>query len=82
MEAIDISYEGWEDIIKLFMGYLLNSSGIAKHSPRKLIFSSKKYNGLDIKHPFYLQSITHIQTIMNLESLDKKTDNLITTSWE
>ena len=82
MEAIDISYERWEDIIKLFMGQLLNSSGMSKNSPRKLIFSSKKYNGLDIKHPFYLQSITHIQTIVNLESLDKQTGKLITTSWE
>ena len=64
MEAIDISYEDWEDIIKLFMGQLLNSSGISKNSPRKIIFTSKKYNGPDIKHPFYLQSITQIQTII------------------
>ena len=49
MEAIDISYEVWEDIIKLFMGQLLNSSGMSKNYPRKLILSSKKYNGLDIK---------------------------------
>ena len=41
MEAIDISYDGWQGIIKLFMGQLLNSSGMAKNSPRKLIFSSK-----------------------------------------
>ena len=60
----------------------MNSAGLARNSPRKLIFSFKKYNGLDIKHPYYLQAILHIQTIMNLESLDKQTKNLITTSWE
>ena len=82
MEAIDISYDEWEEIIKIFLGQLLNSAGLARNSPRKLIFSSKKYNGLDIKHHYYLQAILHIQTIMNLESLDKQTKNLITTSWE
>jgi len=59
MEEIDISYEDWEDIIKLFMGQLLNSSGMSKNFPRKLIFSSKKYNGLDIKYPFYLLPSIH-----------------------
>ena len=82
MEAIDIPYNDWQDIIKIFMGQLLQSSGIAKSAPRDLIFSDKQYNGLGIKHPYYTQAIIHIQTIMNCESVDPQTKKLLMTSWE
>ena len=75
MEAIDIPYSDWQDIIKIFMGQLLQSSGITNSAPRDLIFSDKQYNGLGIKHPYYNQAITHIQTIMHYESVDPQTKN-------
>ena len=75
MEAIDIPYNDWQDIIQIFMGQLPQSSGIAKYAPGDLIFSDKQYNRLGIKHPYYTQAITHIETIMNCESVDPQTKN-------
>ena len=62
MEAIDITYNDWQDIIKIFMGQLLQSSGIARSAPRDLIFSDKQYNGLGI----------NIHTIPKLSSTYKQ----------
>ena len=52
MEAINLSLEQWDSILKEFVGHLLNKTGIVSSMSRDLVFSSKKYNGLEIKHPF------------------------------
>ena len=63
MEAINLSKDQWDLILKEFMGHLLNKSGIVGSMSRDLVFSSKRYNGLGIKHPFYLQHIKHIAVL-------------------
>ena len=82
MEAIDMSKEEWDDILKLFLGTLLNKAGLASTVPRDIIFSSRNYTGLDIKHPYFLQQIIHIQTIMGSDKADKHTRQLIRAAWE
>ena len=82
MEAINLSKEQWNEIIKEFMGMLLTRSGIVKSLSRQAVFSSKKYNGLGLMHPFYLQHIKHISLLYSFDTLDDQTQSLIRASWE
>ena len=82
MEAIDLTKEDWDDILKVFLGTLLNKAGMVSTLSRDIIFSSNNYTGLDIKHPYFLQQILHIQIIMNSETADKHTKQLIRAAWE
>ena len=49
---------------------------------RDLVFSSKKYNGLGIKHPYYLQHIKHIAVLWGARSLDPQSKVLVNAVWE
>ena len=82
MEAINLSLDQWDLIVKEFMGHLLNKMGIVHNMARDLVFSSKKYNGLGWKHPYYLQHIKHIALILGSHYLDPQSKALINTVWE
>ena len=82
MEAIDLSKEEWDSIVKIFLGTLLNKAGIVSTMSRDLVFSSKNFSGLDIKHPYFLQQITHIEAIMNSAYANRHNKQLIETTWE
>ena len=82
MEAINLSLEQWDSILKEFVGHLLNKTGIVSSMSRDMVFSSKKYNGLGIKHPYYLQHIKHMAVLWGARSLDPQSKVLVNAVWE
>jgi hypothetical protein len=40
----------------------LNSAGMAKSFPQKVLYGPELYQGMDMKHPFFLQELSHIMT--------------------
>ena len=82
MEAIDLSRDEWESIIKLFIGTLLSKAGIVKTFPRTSVFSSERFQGLGLAHPFYSQKIKHINVLLGVEGLNNQTNSLLKTAWE
>ena len=82
MEAIDLSLEEWDGIIKIFIGTLLSKSGIVRTFPRRGVFSSERFQGLGLDHPYYTQKIKHINTLMGAEGLNNQTKTLLKAAWE
>ena len=82
MEAIDLSLEDWDGIIKIFISTLLSRSGIVRTFPRDAVFSSERFQGLGLAHPYYSQKIKHINTLMGVEGLNNQTTSLLKAAWE
>ena len=82
MEAIDLSLEDWEGIIKIFISTLLSRSGIVRTFPRDAVFSSERFQGLGLAHPYYTQKIKHINILMGMEGLNNQTKSLLKAAWE
>jgi hypothetical protein len=52
----------WNKVIQPALQVTLNSAGMAKSFPRKVLYGLELYQGMDMKHPFFLQEISHIMT--------------------
>jgi hypothetical protein len=62
MIATQFSESEWNKIIRPALQATLNSAGMAKLFPRKVLYGPELYQGMDMKHPFFLQEISHIMT--------------------
>ena len=82
MEAINLTKVQWDAIINIYIGALLKKAGIVASFPRDFVFSSTRYNGLGLLHPFFLQHIKHIMMLMGVDTLDNQSKTIIRTSWE
>ena len=82
MEAIDLTRKEWDGIIKIFLGTLLSKAGIARTFPRLGVFSSGRFQGLGLEHPYYTQKIKHINVLMGVEGLNNQTASLLKAAWE
>mmetsp|Transcript_5909 Transcript_5909/g.9058 ORF Transcript_5909/g.9058 Transcript_5909/m.9058 type:complete len:1660 (+) Transcript_5909:3576-8555(+) len=54
-----------EDIMKPTINAALSKMGMNRHFPRDVVFGATEYQGLGIPHLYTVQSITHIQNIVN-----------------
>ena len=82
MEAIDLTLGEWDSIVKIFIGTLLSKSGIVRTFPRTAVFSSERYQGLGLEHPYYTQKIKHINVLMGVSGLNNQTASLLKAAWE
>ena len=82
MDAIDLSEKEWESVLSVFMGHLLQKSGFASSFPRKQIFSPIKFHGLGLKHPYYLQQIIHLKTLVSQIDSKSHTGSLLRAAYE
>jgi hypothetical protein len=63
MEATCIDEKGWDTIMKPILGIVLQRSKFAKNFPRDVFYSTSKYQGLSVMHPWYRQQIVHLITL-------------------
>ena len=64
MEAVCLTREQWEEVMTPLLPIVLQKSGIARVFPRTMIYSSTKYHGLGVMHPWYHQQIKHLQALI------------------
>jgi hypothetical protein len=64
MEAVSLSLADWDDVVQLVMGILLQKCGFASTFPRKLVWTSLKYQGLGAPHPFYSMLLKHLRMLL------------------
>ena len=62
MIATQFSEKEWNKIIQPALQATLNSAGLVKNFPHKVLYGPELYQGMDLKHPFFLQEIAHIMT--------------------
>ncbi len=65
LSALNISKEEHEKILAPVLTYLLPAMGVCRNFPRTLVFSSIKYMGLGLKHPFTIQEISRLKDVIN-----------------
>jgi hypothetical protein len=58
-----LSKKDWESIMQPMVTIVLQRSRIAGTFPRSLLYSPLKFQGLNVKHPWYRQEIIHLVTL-------------------
>jgi hypothetical protein len=64
MEAVSLLLADWNEVVQPVMGILLQKCGFASTFPRKLVWTSLKYQGLGARHPFYSMLIKHLRVLL------------------
>ena len=82
MEAICLTREQWEKVMSPLLSIVLQKSGITQVFPRTMIYSSTKYHGLGVLHPWYHQQIKHLQTLIGETANNTPTGKLFQASAE
>ncbi len=65
LPALNLTQEECEKIMAPMLYYLLPAMGICRTFSRVLVYSSVKYMGLGIKHPYTIQEILRLKDILN-----------------
>jgi hypothetical protein len=82
LPALNLSKEECEKILAPVLVYLLPAMGICRNFPRSLVFSSTKYMGLGLKHPYTIQEISQLKDIINHTYHCSTTGQLYRSSFE
>jgi hypothetical protein len=77
MIATQFTETEWNKIIQPALQATLNSAGMAKLFPRKVLYGPELYQGMDMKHPFFLQEISHIMTHVQEAVCQSQTGQMI-----
>jgi hypothetical protein len=77
MIATQFSESEWNKIIRPALQATLNSAGMTKSFPRKVLYGPELYQGMDMKHPFFLQEISHIMTHVQEAVCQSQTGQMI-----
>ena len=80
LPATTLTMQQCEDIISPILQIGLPTSGICRNISRQVAFSSTKYKGLGLKHPFMTQGIHKL--ILLLDSTTNLTSSLIRASMD
>jgi hypothetical protein len=64
MEAVCLTEDQWNLVMKPLVGTILQRCGIASTFPRDLLFTSLQYQGLGARHPYYQQEIKHSSVLL------------------
>jgi hypothetical protein len=82
LPAIRLTKAQCESIMAPLLQYCLPALGVCRNFPRRLVFSTLDYMGLDIKHLFILQENFWIKDIILHSFNDTLTGKLYHTSME
>lgn len=78
--ATTITERELEQIMSNLLKVGLSKSGICRNISRKIVYSSKKYFGLNIRHLYVTQGVNKLKLL--LQPQDNLTRHLIDTAWE
>ena len=77
MIATQFTEKEWNKIISPALQATLNSAGMAKTFPHKVLYGPELYQGMDMKHPFLLQEISHVMTHVQEAVCQSQTGHMI-----
>lgn len=78
--ATTLTEQELEQVMSTLLKVGLSKSGICRTISRKIVYSSKKYFGFDIRHLYVTQGITKLKLL--IQPQDHLTRHLIDTAWE
>ena len=64
MEATRLTKAQWTHVMKPLLSITLQKSGISEKFPRVMVYTSRQYHGLGLKHPWYHQQLKHMYTLI------------------
>ena len=64
MEATRLNNTQWEQIMKPLLPIALQKTGIKRTFTIVMVYTSKRYQGLGVKHPWYNQQLKHLQILI------------------
>ena len=63
-------------MLKSLLSIALQKAGISEKFPRVMVYTSRQYHGLGLKHPWYHQQLKHIYTLIR-ETTNKNLTGLL-----
>ena len=66
LPVFSISEKNWDYILQPALLLVLPWAGIVSIFPRNLLFTSTRFQGLGVKHPFFKQHLLQIEVLMGL----------------
>ena len=66
MKATRLTKPQWENVMEKLLFISLQKSSISQTNPRVMVYTAKKYHGLEIHNPWYNQQLKHLQTLIGL----------------
>ena len=82
MDAICLTRDQWDQVMSPLLSIVLQKSGITQVFSRTMVYSSTKYHGLGVLHPWYHQQIKHLQTLTGETANNTPTGKLFQASAE
>ena len=82
MDIICLIRSQWDRVTSPLLSIVLQKSGITKVFSRTMIYSSIKYHGLGVFHPWRHQQIRHLQTLIEETANNTPTGKLLQVSTE
>ena len=82
IEATRLSKAQWTNVMKPLLSVALQKAGISEKSPRVMVYTSRQYHGLGLKHPWCHQQLKHIYTLIGETANKTPTGLLIQASVE
>ena len=82
MDIICLIRSQWDRVTSPLLSIVLQKSGITKVFSRTMIYSSIKYHGLGVFHPWRHQQIRHLQTLIDETANNTPTGKLLQVSTE
>ena len=64
MEATRLTKAQWTDVMQPLLSIALQKAEISEKFPRVMVYTSRQYHGLGLKHPWYHQRLKHIYTLI------------------
>ena len=72
-----LSKAEWRTILTPALAPTLQRAGICKNAPRTPLFMPSVYGGFGWKHPFHLQGLSHVQTLLQESVSNSQTGELL-----
>jgi hypothetical protein len=64
MDAINLSKQQWDYIMKPLLKSTLPKAGIVRSFPRDILYSPSNFTGMGLMHPFYKQNLRHLELVL------------------
>ena len=77
MIATQFTEQEWNIAIRPAIRVTCNAAGMAKKFPRPVLYGPKKYQGIGVKNPFFLQEIIHLTAFLNEAACNSSTGELL-----
>ena len=77
LTATSMTYAECDSIMKPILKTILPKAKIQRNLPRKLLYGPRKYQGLNLHHPYWTQLIKHLHCLMTHCARDSPTQDLL-----